>query len=641
MKRVFRTAVLPPVALIVPLVLGLAAACSDGSGRRGSAGTPGLAGVVFDYTGNPARGESVTLDPATGGPLTGVGPDGRFFVAPVSQGAHVLRFGDSVKTPRFFVPVVVNESSSYLAEPVFLPLLESGIKASVPPTVGFAITVAGPELGDVSLAINSATAVTYPANAPQAITVVGVAPSRLPVRLPSGLATKAAYCVEPRGVEFLPGATLTVPRLENSPTGWDLWKLGDDGAWTLAIAMTDTGQGTLTAVIEDGSLYAPVPRTPPTTINLTGRVTSGARAIAGYRVSCWGQVSLPTGTDGRFTIPSVPLSYGGFLVRVYPARPGVDFAPEVVTLLATANGQDVGDLAVVAQAPITVRPKVLSTQPTDKQIDIPLQTQVGIQFSGAIDPLSLDVKVTGLLGAVPGRTFLTNAFTAVFVPTGNLRPAETYSIVVDPDTTDLAGNFVDDTKLLFKFTTQNVPPPPPPTDQKIFGLSPIIGTGQTEVTLPGRNYPGGSAVKVGGTNGIVRQETATEIQFLPPLLEPAGDLAVSVINSANTTVSSIGPLVLDLRSSISALSTGTIVRSTAGAAVFVTGANVANGTVVADGLSIASVNSIEVFGGIQGITGRQVTVAPTAASLFTGPVVVRGGNGKNGLTYRFIQVADR
>lgn len=628
---------LPPLLFAI----GLLAACGGGGHHGSSAGAPGLAGVVFDYTGNPARGQPVVLDPGTSAPLAAVGADGRFFLTPVSQGTHVLRFGDSVQTPTIFMTFTVNETNSFLPQPIFLPLLESGISASVAPQVGFALTVAGPNMGDVSLAINAGTTVIYPANAPQTVTVVGVAPSSLPVRLPSGLAAKAAYCVEPRGVRFTPGATLTLPQLEDSPSGWDLFRLGDDGMWSLVGPMAQVASSSLTAVIDEGSLYAPVPRTPPQTLTITGRVTSSARAIQNYRVECWGQVSLPTGSDGRFTINNVPLSYGGLLLRVYPAKPGVDFAPEVVTLLGVLNGNDVGDLMVTARAPLNVRPKVLSTQPTDKQIDVPLQTQVSVQFSSAIDPISLGVELKGLTGPVTGQTFLSNAFTAIFVPSVNLRPADTYSIVVDPDTTDLGGNLVDDTKLLFKFTTQNVPPPPPPADQKIFGLSPIVGTAQTQVTLPGRNYPGGSAVKVGASTGLVRQETATEIQFLPPTLEPAGDLAVSVINSANTTVSSFGPLVFDLRASVATLSTGTIFRSQAGAPVFLAGSNTANAGVIVDGLSIASINSIEIFGGIQGITGRQLTVNANAASLFTGPVVVRGANGKNGLTYRFLQVADR
>ncbi len=404
------------LAPLLLVALGLAAACGDGSSRRGGAGASGLAGVVYEYTGNPARGETVSLDPASAGPFTAVRADGRFFLSPVSQGTHVLRFGDSVRTPRFFVPLTVNETNSFLSQPIFLPLLESGVKASVPPTVGFAITVAGPELGDVSLAINSSTAVQYPLNAPQAITIVGVAPSRLPVRLPSGLATKAAYCIEPRGVRFLPGATFTVPKLEDSPAGWDLWRLGDDGVWSIAIAMTDTGQGTLTATVDEGSFYAPVPRTAPGTVTLTGRVTSGARAIAGYRVSCWGQVSTVTGTDGRFTLANVPTSYGGFLLRIYPARPGIDFAPEVVTLLGAANGNDVGDLAVVAQAPNNIRPKVLSTQPADKAIDVSLQTAATIQFSGAIDPLTGAFNRTGDLLPDTGRSSHGNTIAIITAP---------------------------------------------------------------------------------------------------------------------------------------------------------------------------------------------------------------------------------
>lgn len=618
--------------------------CGGGGGHgTGSAG-PGLVGAVFGYNDAPARGVPVSLDPPGGPGGIQVGPDGRFFLTPVGPGRHVLRVGDSVATATFFISVTAVQGASFLPRPIFLPSLESGISESVPTISPTATLIRGTKLDGVSLLIASNTGVTYPVNnTTPVVTIVGVAPSRLPVALPNGLAAKAAYAIEPRGLRFSVGAQLTLPRLESFSAGpWDLWKLDDTGTWQVLAPIATVGSSGLTAVVDEGTLYAAVPRSIPQTVTLTGRVVSGARPIAGYQVECWNQVSGVTKADGLFTITKVPTSFNGFLLRSSPAHPGVEFAAEVNTQGASAGLTDVGDVIVGAPPPFGVRPKVLSTQPPDGTANVPVQTQVSVQFNEAVDPTSVALSLHGLRGTETGQLFLSNAFTAVFVPSTNLVPGDTYSLVVDPDVKDLAGNTIDPSHLLFRFKTDAVTvPPPPPVDQRIFGLSPLTATSSTLVTLFGRNFPGGSSVKVGASTALVQRETATTIQFFPPVMEPASDAAVAVVNSAQTTVTALGPLVLDLRSSVASLSSPTVVRAMPPANLFVVGQNVAAGTVTVDGISIASVDSTELFGGQPAVVSKQAALGVNVTpSIFTGPVQVRGPNGKPGGTYRFVHVSD-
>ena len=58
-----------------------------------------------------------------------------------------------------------------------------------------------------------------------------------------------------------------------------------------------------------------------------------------------------TTADGRFTISNVPTSFGGIVLHAFPAKPGVDFAPEVAISLGRLNGTDVGDGWLIFDAP--------------------------------------------------------------------------------------------------------------------------------------------------------------------------------------------------------------------------------------------------------------------------------------------------
>ena len=66
-----------------------------------------------------------------------------------------------------------------------------------------------------------------------------------------------------------------------------------------------------------------------------------------------------------------------------------------------------------------------------------------------------------------------------------------------------------------------------------------------------------------------------------------------------------------------------------------------SGTVTIDGVAITAAEFQELVGASMVTTGRQITFAtPAPTTLLTGPVVMRGANGKPSATYRFIHVRD-
>jgi hypothetical protein len=623
-------------------VAGLIAGCGKG-GKSGGSTPPGFVGLVFGYDEAPARGQVATFV-ETGSPSATVGPDGRFFFSGVNPGTHVLKVGDSKTTPTFFLPVTVDAPPSFLPRPIFLPSLESGITDSVTGGLGTAQIISSTKLDGVALLIGSSTSVSFPATAAnRQLTIVGVSPSRLPVALPDGVATRAAYAIEPRGVRFGPAVSLTVPRLDASTDPLELYKLDDNGLWRTAGTISSVTTDSITVTIDEGALYAVAPRTPGPTTTITGRIVAGGRILEGYRVECWNKVSAPTKADGRFTIEKVPSGYyPALLLRPFPARPGIDFAPEIATYLVAAGATDAGDLVVSAPPPITVRPKVLATQPADGAIDQSPFTSVSVQFSNAVNPSTVRLQLKGLRGPVTGRTFLANAFTAIFVPASPLDAGDTFSILVDEGITDAAGNFIDDSSLLFRFTVAAGITPATPTDQKIFGMSPLEGDSSTLVTIFGRNFAGGSVVTVGGGRAQVRQETAMTLQFLPPVAEPGSLANVAVTNSAQTNVSSLAPLSFDLRPSVASLSSGTILRSKPPTSLYAIGDNVSRGRLTVEGVVIATVDSTEPVGGVNVVVSLDAAVGTTRiGQLLTGPVVVRGTHGKPGSAYRFVHVGER
>lgn len=633
-------------------LVGLAVqGCSDDDDDFdvGPPAAPALVGQVLSYTDDVAQDVPVAVRGGASGKTT---LNGLIQLGPVSAGSQVLEIGDSVATPTLLLPFTAAAGGTFLERPIYLPDLESGIGANLPGSVASVTTIQGAALPGVTLRVDAGTAITSFGGE---VNVLGISPSRLPVPVEGGAngdsEPRAAYLVEPHGIRFNPVATLTVPRLEPLGAGpFDAYRVDPaNGRWTLHasdVAVVGSASSSFEVPVTIGTLYAVVPRTVPSTVTITGRIVAGTQPVAGYRATCWNRTSPPTDADGTFQIQGVPNTYGVFLVRAHPEQPGVGFRPEVVT--TTALNPNLGDIQVAARPPDGIRPTVRATSPRDGQTNVSRATQVVVTFSEAIDPANTaPFKVIGVNGDVAGQYIFDNAFTVRFRPNENLKPSDPHTILVERSVTDLAGNALDDDQISFVFTTAGGAAAAPPTDTLAFGLTPRSGSFADSVFIPGRNFTGGSAVSFGGTNGLVRAETTDLIEVATPDFVEAGDVTISV-SAGGVAVGSLFPLVFDLRATVATIFSGTnpdeplvFVDRAQPPTFVVDGHNAGGTTVTVDGIGIAAVNSTVLSGGTLVATGRTITFSgPAPATLLTGPVVLRGSNGKASKTYRFLHVRE-
>ena len=637
--------------LLAPSALLVQGCGGGGSDRPGATPNPALTGVVFDYTDQAARDVPVRV---LGGPNGRTGINGLFGVGPVSPGPGVLVVGDSITTPTLVVPFVGTAEGSFLERPLFLPSLESGLTASLPGSVAAVTTISGDELPGVSLRLGAGTSVnTLSGGSGAEVRVVPVSPSRLPTPVAGGNdgrgEPKAAFLVEPHGVTFSPDVVLRVPRQDDLALGpFDAYKLErTTGRWVrYASGLVPDADG-FELPVSDGTLYAVVPRTLPAPVTISGRVVASTQPVAGFRVSCWNRVSDPTTSDGTFEIRDLPAHFATNLLRVSPARPGVDFAPEV--RVSTSPNAIVGDLQVEARPPDRIRPTVRSTTPTRDQVNVDRRTQVVVVFSEAIDPKQSEpFELIGLNGQVAGEYSFDNPFTVRFRPRQTLDPSERYTILVDRRTQDLAGNQLEDDAISFRFTTRGGAPDPAPTDTLAFGVVPLSGARGDLVTVPGRNYTGGTSAVFGSTEALVQSETPDAVTAVVPDFQPAGPVTVS-LSAGGVGISTLKPLVFDLRATVAVIYSGNdgrtplavLDRADPPAFVIVDGHNVGNTRVSVDGVDVAAVDSQVTVGGVNVSTGRTLNLpTPAPSTLLSGPVVLHGANGEPSTTYRFLLVRD-
>jgi hypothetical protein len=648
---------MPRAARLLPLALLAVAAtalvtpgCGGGGGGGGGAPVPAVSGMVLRYTEEPFA--DVPLSVLAGGGAGGATRvDGLVLLGPVASGPRVLRVGDSVSTPTLLVPFDVVDG--FLARPIYLPSLSSGVGANLPSTVAVLTSVAGPELPAVSLLLGPGTAVGVPSGAAGQVRVLPISPSRFPVALPGAAVARAGFLIEPFGATFAPSATLRIPRLDPAAAGpFDAWQVSPaTGQWEplqTNVPVVGPDGESFDVTVTQGTLVAVAPRAAAPTATLTGRVIAGTQPVAGFRVEVWGKVTDPTGVDGRFTLTGVPTSYGVFYARAYPARPGVDFAPEVTILTATST--NLGDVAVTARSPDAIPPTVRTTSPSDGQLAVEPNAQLVVTFSEPIDRAvpAQPVRVTGRTGEVPARLTFDNAFTVRLIPTQLLELDDQFTVLVDDDVRDLSGNRIDDSRLAFGFATRAGAPAAPPTDTLAFTLSPLTASRGATISVLGRNFTGGTAVTFGATTGLVTAETTDELRALVPDFQPAGDVTVG-LSAGGAAVPVLRPLVLDLRAEVAAVLSGsaapvplTVVdRARPPLQVIVDGGNIGGTAVTVEGLGIAAVDSTAAVGGGNVATGRTLSIGATPPATFlTGPVVVRGSNGRAAPTYRFMFVRE-
>lgn len=649
MRCLVRSLVL--MALAGLLFTGCGGGSSSPANPAQALGGPALSGVVLDYTGTLVRDVPVEVL-GQAGAASKTNLDGRILL-PNTTGNQLLRVGDSVKTPTILVPYTSGANETFLTRPVSIPTLGTGISGSVGGSVSAVTTISGEGLPGVTLQLGAGTSISN--NARGEVEVLGVSASRLPVPVLGGqnaqAEPKVAFMVEPHQVRFSPPATLRIPRLYPASAGpFEIRKVDtNNGTWT-------TLQGNVSPVnsasefvisVDEGTLYCVVPEGTASTVTVTGRVVSGSTPVEGYRAECWNRVSDPTGPDGTFSIANVPTAFGAYLVRAYPERPGVAFAPEVV--LATSTSPTLGDVVVTARAADGLRPSVRATSPTDDALNVSRSTQVVVTFSEAIDPTQLKpYKLVGPKGEVAGSYGFDSPFAVRFRPTERLDPSVRYTILADTNVQDLAGNFLDDDAISFSFTTAGGAPDPTPTDTLAFGLAPLTASGGDVVQIPGRNYTGGTTVTFGGQSGVVRSETSELLQVEVPTLANAGNSTVS-LSAGSLSIATLQPLVLDLRGSVARILSGTqpdslliaIPRSAPPTRFVVDGSNLGGTTVTVDGVGIAAVDSAVLIGGQSLTAGRAITLpVPAPPTFLSGPVVVRGSNDNPGLKYRFLLVRE-
>jgi hypothetical protein len=633
-------------ALAVSLAAGLLHAGCKGDGGSGKARLPSpprVVGIVLDYA--DERVDQVPVAVLGAGISGETRIDGLAALGDVPTGNRVLVVGDSVDTPTLLVPYTQADPSTFLDRPIYLPALESGVSASLAASLAAPATVSGDNMPGVALDLAGGTTLSGFGGE---LTVVGVSPSRLPRPVDGALATpRAAYLVEPHGMTISPAAALTVPRLDTVNAAFDVYKVDTtSGEWVVSETNVATGADDHTLSVDEGTLYAVVAQVGTGTVTVTGRVVVGTTPVEGYVASCWNLSSAPTGSDGTFQIDDVP-DLSAFPVRVQPAEPGLAHAPEVVTVVSETPSLS-ADVAVAARIPDEIQPKVKSVSPRDDARNVDRNTLVTVTFTEPVDTRNrTPFRLLGPSGQVAGSIAYQNGFTAQFRPTESLDPTTSYNVLVDSDLTDLAGNELKG-EVNTRFTTRSGALTPPPTDTLAFGLDPLVASRGDAIEIDGRNYTGGTDVTFGSTLGTVLFESSSLVEAQVPDFEPAGNVTVS-LSSGGTGIGSLQPLVLDLRALVTTLYEDTgrttpvvfVDRAAPPTVLFVDGANVGATSVTVDGVAFSATDFVEVVASTNVATGRQVALTtPASNTLLTGPVVLRGSNGRPGRTYRFLHVRD-
>jgi len=136
---------------------------------------------------------------------------------------------------------------------------------------------------------------------------------------------------------------------------------------------------------------------------------------------------------------------------------------EAIVPLAILNEYDYDPIPYEEPFPGTLRveselPTVISKEPDDGAVDVPVDTNITVEFSEPMDTantetaFSLDT-VVGTFSWSAGDTILT------FDPTDDLLSETTYNATITGDATDKDGNPLQDAPVEWSFTTEDITPP--------------------------------------------------------------------------------------------------------------------------------------------------------------------------------------
>ena len=204
-------------------------------------------------------------------------------------------------------------------------------------------------------------------------------------------------------------------------------------------------------------------------------------------------------------------------------------------------------------------PTVISTNPANAAINVPLNQIISAVFSELMNPATIN-NTTFLLkqGVTPiAGTVTYSGTTAYFVPTVNLLPSTVYNATITTGAKDLAGNSLV-TNYVWSFTTTNGPP------SVVLGTIALFGTfgGSAGITNQGLNTvinngsigtTGASTLVTGfhdGTTGDVYTETPLNkglvtgrIYTAPPFPGTATSFAIAAqgLIDATNAYNSISP----------------------------------------------------------------------------------------------------
>ena len=190
-------------------------------------------------------------------------------------------------------------------------------------------------------------------------------------------------------------------------------------------------------------------------------------------------------------------------------------------------------------------PTILEVAPDASALDVPIDAAVQIRFDEALDDASLSGNFRledGVGEFVPGRAFLYEDDSLLsFLPAGVLEFGAQYTIVVDPEVTDVRGNPLG-SELRQSFTTQARPA------VALDVVTPTRAPRGTLVALAGEGFdaePTSNTVRFGTEPAPVVDGNAGELFVRVPDALGASTVPVTVEIGAGTTSNSLSFTVLD------------------------------------------------------------------------------------------------
>ena len=286
------------------------------------------------------------------------------------------------------------------------------------------------------------------ANVPGVLTYSGISALFIPI---SNLAPNTRYTVTVKG-----GSSGAKDLAGNSMASDYVW------SWTTALGSNGAIPSVIGTSLADGATNVAINSTAGATfsesmnpLTITNATITLRETISG--VAVLGDVSI-SGANAVFGIP----------------QPGIDFGPAPTGILspntnytATIKGGvgGVEDLAgnymssdyvwswTTGTLMDTTPPTVTLFSPADLAPSVALNSVINISFSEAMDPQTINTTNFYLEGIVGTVTYDAIHRIASFTPSSNLASGTTYTAIVTPAISDLAGNRLGISNIVWRFTT--------------------------------------------------------------------------------------------------------------------------------------------------------------------------------------------